>query len=58
MYDNAKQQQKASVPLFYTSVQSEPVYNLDAFPDAAIHPSLQGPDDGGQAECCSSTRRS
>lgn len=58
MYDNAKQQQKASVHLFYTRVQSEPVYYSDALPDAAVHPSLQGRNDGGRAECCSSTRRS
>lgn len=47
LYDNAKQQQKASVPLFYTRVQNEPVCYSDALPDAAVHPSLQGRNDGG-----------
>ena len=41
MYDIAKQQQKASVPLFYASIPSEPVYYLDDLPDAAIHRPLQ-----------------
>lgn len=47
MYENAKQRQKASIPLIYTSFPRESVYYLDALPDAAIHPSLQGHDDGG-----------
>lgn len=50
MYDNAKQPQKASVALFHTSVQREPVSYSHGLPDAAIHPSLQDSDDGERAE--------